>query len=79
MKTATHGNGTGLNDLHILPETDEEARSIIEWLTREDLQYTWERANVKGHDWYGKHFIDVPFAEGLELKIYSEVTSEVNK
>ena len=34
METDTHGNGNGLNDLYILPESNEEESKIIEYLEK---------------------------------------------
>lgn len=66
---STHGNGKGLNDLYILPSSPEEADKIINFLKQSDRSFQWSVANVKGHDWYGKRFIEVPFGESLQSQI----------
>lgn len=65
----THGNGNGLNDLYILPADELEATAIARFLTERGRSFTWSYANVRGHDWYGKRFIEVPFGESLAAEI----------
>lgn len=65
MKTDTHGNGNGLNDLYILPETDYEEAILVRWLPSTGYRYRWQRSDNPGNDWHGKRFIVVPFGESL--------------
>ena len=74
MKTDTHGNGNELNDLYILPESNEEESKIIECLEKHGLGYQFSYGNVKGHEWYGKKFIEVPFCENWLEIIKKEIT-----
>lgn len=70
MKTHTHGNGNGLDDLYILPDNHGEQRVITRWLLDHGIRYQWSYSNVEGQDWHGSHFIEIPFgerhAEGLQ-------------
>ena len=69
MKIDSHGNGNGLNDLYILPETEEETKKVMRYIEDNGLSYQWSRANVQGHEWYGKRFIEIPFGEAHKSKI----------
>lgn len=69
MKFDKHGNGNGYDDLYILPETEEEANKIVEFLEANNLNFYWTRADVKGNDWYGNTFIEVPFCESWKENI----------
>ena len=51
--------GHGLGDLYILPNSPEEADKIKEFLKSKNKDFKWSRANVEGHKWYGKSFIEV--------------------
>jgi hypothetical protein len=72
MKTATHGNGRGLDDLYILPDSPEEARKITDYVRSINCSYSWSVSDVKGQDWYGKAFIEIPFGEPLLGDIQKE-------
>lgn len=72
----SHGNGNGLNDLYILPSSPEEAAKIIEFLKIKNHMFQWSNANVKGHSWYGKRFIEIPFGESLKPEIEQLVMSK---
>ena len=65
MKFDKHGNGNGLDDLYILPESDEEKVKIVFFLMENHRGFHYSRSDVKGQDWYGKTFIEVPFGESL--------------
>ena len=65
MKTETHGNGHGLNDLYILTESKDEDKKILDYLDNINSDYNFIYSNVKGHEWYGKRFIEIPFGENL--------------
>lgn len=65
MKTATHGNGRGINDLYILPDNEQERQRIADYLKSRDILYEWSFSDVEGQDWHGRHFFDLPFGEGL--------------
>lgn len=64
MKTNTHGNGRGLNDLYLLPDNDGERDRITEYLKARGIPFEWTRSDVEGQEWYGKTFIEIPFGEG---------------
>lgn len=66
MKFDQHGNGVGLDDLYVLPESADESAKIIKYLDKMGIGYHWSFANVKGHAWYGQRFIEVPFYEHLK-------------
>ncbi len=61
--------GHGLGDLYILPNSPEEANKIKEFLKSKNKDFKWSRADVEGHKWYGKNFIEIPFGMGLEPEI----------
>lgn len=65
----SHGNGKGLNDLYVLPASQEEAAAIMSFLKEKDHSFHWVVANVQGHNWYGKSFLDIPFGESLQPEI----------
>lgn len=69
MQYDKHGNGKGFDDLYILPETEEEKNRVVEYLKRNNLNFSWRVSNVKGNDWYRKRFIDVPFCESWRKDI----------
>ncbi len=69
MKFDKHGNGNGLDDLYVLPETDKERDKIIAYLKSINHSYEWSFSNVEGQDWYGKRFLDIPFGECLREEI----------
>lgn len=66
MKFQTHGNGNGLDDLYILPESEEEKKHIKKVLEAQMMYYSWTVSNVRGQEWFGKGFFDVPFGEFLK-------------
>lgn len=65
MKTTTHGNGNGLDDLYILPDNEQERQRIADYLKSIGIRYEWSFSDVEGQDWHGKHFFELPFGEGL--------------
>ena len=66
MKYATHGLGNGLNDLYILPENNQEKEIILSVIKSRGVPlWQWSYSYVKGQSWYGKQFIEIPFAEYL--------------
>ena len=58
--------GHGMGDLYILPNSPEEAQKIIKFVEDSGRTYTWSMANVEGHKWFGKRFIEVPFGMDIE-------------
>jgi endogenous inhibitor of DNA gyrase (YacG/DUF329 family) len=58
--------GHGMGDLYILPNSPEEAQKIIKFVEDCGRAATWSTANVEGHKWYGKRFIEVPFGMDIE-------------
>jgi hypothetical protein len=69
MKLSGHGNGNGYNDLYILPETKKERETIEAFLKNNKIGYQLSYANVGGHDWNGKTFIEIPLGEYLKETI----------
>ncbi len=65
MRTATHGNRRGLDDLYILPETEQEAQAIQDWLNDKGRSWTFSQSDIPGQDWQSKWFFDIPFGEPL--------------
>lgn len=65
MKTTTHGNGRGLDDLYILPDDASEWSQIVGYLKSRSIAYQHSLSDVEGQDWFGKQFIEIPFGEGL--------------
>lgn len=63
MKTNTHGNGMGLNDLYLLPESREENSKIMMYLRTNGINYRCQYSDVEGQEWYGNVFIELPFGE----------------
>jgi hypothetical protein len=60
MKFEQHGNGNGLDDLYVLPESDEWGK-VIDYLDANGIRFTRSFSDVQGQDWYGKQFIEIPF------------------
>lgn len=69
MKTTTHGNGNGLNDLYILPDDHAERDRITLYLLSIKQSYQWSRSDVEGQEWYGRWFFEIPFGESLLWEI----------
>ena len=65
MKTNTHGNGNGMDDLYILPDSHEESQRIVKYLRKTDRSFYWSRSDVEEHEWHGRSFIDIPFGGSL--------------
>jgi len=64
MKTDTHRNSRGLDDLYILPDNDQERQRITDYLDWRQIDYHWSTSDVEGQDWFGKRFVEIPFGEG---------------
>jgi len=64
MKTDTHET-----DLYILPESEQERAAICSFLVKQKWNYTLERSDVKGQEWYGKTYIEVPFGDVLRTNV----------
>jgi hypothetical protein len=62
MKYNTHAS-----DLYCLPESDKEVKLLQGYSKKYCGQ--WSRSNVKGQDWYGKTFLDIPFGTWLKDEI----------
>lgn len=69
----THGNGRGLDDLYILPESVDEHNNLKRYLDRKGIRYTMENADVEGSEWFGKVFFELPFMSGHRDSIDAEV------
>lgn len=63
MKYDTHGNGNGLNDLYILPESSAERHNLQSLAKTNGWDYSWYFSDVEGHKWHGKQFMEIPFGE----------------
>lgn len=53
-------------DLYILPENDRERKIITIFLNLKGVAYGTSLSNVKGQEWEGKTFFDVPFLKSLK-------------
>jgi hypothetical protein len=71
MQYDKHGNGNGLDDLYLLPESEEEKEMVVDYLKKNGLYYSIEFADGADKDstWHRKFFILVPFAEGERKEI----------
>lgn len=58
--------GTHETDLHVLPETQKERNNLQSYMETKKIGYCWQYSNVKGQDWYGKQFMDIPFRSDLK-------------
>ena len=77
MRLATHGNGNGFDDLYILPENELERKQILKFLkTRCTMSYQWSISDVKGQEWFGKKFIEVPFGASLAKELTHQLDQE---
>lgn len=65
MQTSKHGNGNGLGDLYILPETYDEYRQIADWMNARGERWTLDVSDVPGQEWHGKSFFTIHFGESL--------------
>lgn len=71
MKFNTHGNGNGLNDLYVLPESKDEEKAIINHLNKIGRGYRFSFSDVMGQSWYGQTFIEITFGESLQKELES--------
>lgn len=62
MKFTTHES-----DLYCLPENETEKAMLQKYV--KDRCAIWSRSNVKGQDWFGKMFLDIPFGSFLKAEI----------
>ena len=69
MKFDKSGNGKGLDDLYILPESEKERKAIETYLNEKGVDYRFTRSDVKGQDWYNKFFFLAAFAESHKAAI----------
>jgi hypothetical protein len=53
-------------DLYVLPETTKERHDLQMWKDSAKYGSHWSYSDVKGQDWYGKQFLEIPF--GFDLK-----------
>lgn len=65
MQTNKHGNGNGLDDLYILPDSPQEGERIVSYLRKVGHSFSWSYSDVEGQSWHGKRFIEIPFGESL--------------
>lgn len=76
METATHGNGKGLDDLYILPASEQEAGAIVAYLDSREIRHHWGVSDTTGQSWHGKRFIEIPFGEGYASVIQQAVAGQ---
>lgn len=69
MKFDKHGNGNGMDDLYVLPESKAERDAIILFLHSIGRSFSMKHSTVDGQDWYGKTFIEIHFGEHLQTAI----------
>lgn len=75
MRFSTHGNGNGLDDLYVMPESTEDREKIKEVVKQaRDAGEIWPknghwcRSDVPESDWYGRMFYEIPFGESLRAR-----------
>lgn len=57
-------------DLYLLPETEAEKEKLEDFVeSKGGLGAKWYRSDVRGQDWYGKTFLDIPFGDFLRPEI----------
>lgn len=69
MQIQSVGNGKGLNDLYILPETHEEKNRIREYLNTNKIKFIIATSDVEGQAWFGKNFFLLDFGELCKVSI----------
>lgn len=61
------------SDLYILPENQEEEKVVVEFLKERGWKFEQQTSDVRGQDWYGKRFINIPFGKNLLPEIQDRV------
>ena len=79
MQLEKYGNGKGLDDLYILPESRNEYGEIIAYLESHNIRYKKMVSNLKGQSWYGKTFLVVPFGDSLVCDKLTEHMRGIDK
>lgn len=82
MTFSTHGNGHGLDDLYIMPDSEQEANLVLDYLT--GLR---KSGRLSSYIVCSKKFIEIPFGESFKSEIEElikqaellEKDKEVNK
>lgn len=72
------------SDMQILPETAQENAAIIKWAKLKGyhgtINFVSYVSNLKGQDWFGKRFYEIPFAichkDDLIQFVADEIESE---
>lgn len=73
MQFDNHGNGNGLNDLYVLPESKFEREVVIGFLRRKQVYFQLSFGDVEGSDWYGKSFLEIPFMSSMQPELEDAV------
>jgi hypothetical protein len=68
MKFASHGNGNGLNDLYILPESEKEKDLIKSFIKKNDIKSS-SMFYAHGDEWENKLAFEIPFGEGWKKEL----------
>jgi hypothetical protein len=55
-------------DLYVLPETQKERHQLQVWKESSKYGSVWSYSDVRGQEWYGKQFLEIPF--GIDFKKY---------
>jgi len=48
-------------DLYILPETQKERHNLQSFCETKKISFQWSYSNIKGQNWEGKQFLEIPF------------------
>ena len=57
------------SDLQILPENEEEITKFVNYCKEKDYVFSQHYSNVKGQDWHGKYFFELPFLACMQKEI----------
>lgn len=57
------------SDLHVLPHS-HEMKAVRDFIVSQGHTATIVYSNVEGQDWYGRYFIEVPFAAEYDRRVY---------
>ena len=69
------------SDLYVLPETKEEEEKFLIWVQENKGKKFYTNpikslSNVKGQDWFGKTFYEIPFMASLKNDIENYIKGD---
>lgn len=70
MKFSNHES-----DLQILPENETETQKLVDFCEANKLRLITCFSNVKGQDWYGKRYYEIPFCVSMKPEIEKYCTT----